>query len=198
MSVFKVKLNNVNQGRLDLDPTTNTSGTYGQLGSAFTTSKQRQIYVAGPRKTYRLLSDGETFTDCNYWLRFTADEVGYENSFIEVISDDGSVYSDVEEENTFTIGATLTLSTSYTTDNTVDFVTDHGGPARFLTVQNLDGTNAVVGQLNADANITFRLAAGETMIFNNGDMQITMLKLKSSAGTPSASYIASVKSTPTS
>lgn len=194
MSVFKVKLNNNVQGRLDLDPSTNTSGTYGALGTPFTTSKQRQMYAAGPNRTYRLLTDGEQFTDCNYWKRFTADEMGAEFAFIEVVTDDGSVYSDVAEENTFAVGATETLSTAYA-DTAIDFVTDHGGPARFLSVQNLDATIAISGELNGDSNITFTLAAGETMMFNQGDLTITALRLKAASGTPSASYIASIKST---
>lgn len=194
MSVFKVKLNNNSQGRLDLDPSTDTSSTYGQVGSAFTTSKQRQIYVAGPNRTYRLLSDGETFTDCNYWKKFTSDTIGAEHSFIEVVTDDGSTYSDVADENTFSIGESLTLSTSFA-DNVIDFVTDHGGPARFLMVQNLDASIDVVGELNGDTNITFTVAADSTMMFNQGDMMITMLRLKGASGTPAASYIASIKST---
>lgn len=194
MSVFRVKLQNIRQGLMDLDPSTNTSTTYGQLGSAFTTSKQRQIYVAGPKGAYRLLKDGDTFTDCNYWKRFTSDVAGYEKSFIEVVSDDGSVYSDIPEENLFLKGATETLSTDYA-DTVIDFVTDYGGPARSLTVQNLDASIKVTGQLNADANITFTLAAGETIMFNQNEVVITMLKLKGASGTPQASWIASVKST---
>ena len=69
MSVFKVKLQNVDQGLMDLDPSTHplssgSAATYGQLGSPEDISLQRQIFVAGPNRTYRLLKDGETFTDC--------------------------------------------------------------------------------------------------------------------------------------
>lgn len=194
MSVFQVKLNNVNQGLLDLDPSTDTSTTYGALGSQMTTSKQRQIYVAGPNRTYRLLSDGETFTDCNYWKRFAYPTVDYQYAFINVLDDDGSIYSDVAEENTFSIGATETLSTSFA-DTVIDFVTDEGGPARFLSVQNLHASIAIVGELNGDTNITFTIAAGDTMMFNQGDMVITMLRLKGASGTPTASWIASIQST---
>lgn len=194
MSVFRVKLQNNQQGLLDLDPSTNTSDTYGKVGTAFTTSKQRQIWVAGPNRSYRLLSDGETFTDCNYWKRFTADVVGYEHSFIETVTDDGSVYSDIPEENVFSVGEVLTLSTSFT-DNAIDFVTDNGGPARFLMVQNRDNSIVLTGELNGDTNMTFTLAGNETMMFNQGDMVITSIRLKAASGTPTASYIASIKST---
>jgi hypothetical protein len=178
---------------LDLDPSTNTSETYGALGTPFTTSKQRSIYVAGPNRSYRKLNDGDTFTDCNYWKRFTSDVMGAEHSFISVVTDDGSVYSDVAEENTFSVGATEVLTTSLD-DTVVDFVTDHGGAAKFLMVQNLDASIKITGELNGDTNITFTIAAGETMMFNQGDMVITMLRLKGASGTPSASYIASIKS----
>lgn len=194
MSVFRVKLQNTNQGGMDIDPSTDTSSTYGNVGTAFTTSKQRQIYVAGPNRSYRLLKDGDTFTDCNYWKRFAYPTVSLADSFIEVVDDDGSIYSDIPEENVFTVGNTETLSTSYA-DTVIDFVTDYGGPAKFLSVQNLDGSIAVFGELNADTNVTFKLLANEVMMFNQGDMVITMLRLKSASATPSASWIASIKST---
>ena len=195
MSVFQVQLNNVNQGLLDLDPTTDVAGhTYGLLGSAFAVSKQRQIYVAGPNRTYRLLKDGEQFTDCNYWKRFAFPQMAYDQAFITVISDDGSIYSDVAEENTFAKGATATLTTALS-GTVIDFVNTYGGPARFLQVQNLDGTKTVTGELNGDVNVTFTLGAGESQIFNNGDLAITLLRLKTSASTSQASWIASIRST---
>lgn len=200
MSVFKVQLQNVKQGLMDLDPSTHpavqgNAATYGQLGDPEDISLQRQIFVAGPNRTYRLLKDGETFTDCNYWKRFAYPTVGQEFSFINVITDDGSVYSDIPSENTFAAGADGTLSTDYT-DTVVDFVTTYGGAARFLQVQNLDTTAAVVnGELNGDTNVTFQLAAGETQIFNQGDLAITALRLKTdNAGSP-YSWLASVRST---
>lgn len=195
MSVFQVQLQNVNQGLLDLDPSTSQAGhVYGQLGSAFTTSKQRTIYVAGPNRTYRLLKDGDTFTDCNYWKRFAYPQVAYDRAFIKVVTDDGSVYSDIAEENTFAKGATVTLTTALS-GNVIDFVTDYGGPARFLQIQNLDGTKSVTGELNGDVNVTFFLGPNESQIFNNGDIAVTLLRLKTSSGTSSANWMASIRST---
>lgn len=199
MSVFQVQLQNIQQGLLDLNPATHplavgTTATYGVLGSPFTTSLQRQIWVAGPNRRYRLLKDGDTFTDCNYWKQFAYPQTPLDRAFIKVVTDDGSVYSDVPEENVFTKGATATLTTAYS-GTVIDFVTTYGGPARFLSVQNLDASIAIFGELNGDTNVTFRVGAGETMMFNQGDMTITMLRLKSASGTPQASWIASVKST---
>jgi hypothetical protein len=187
MSVFKVKLNNVGQGRLDIDPTT---------GVPFATSNQRSIYVAGPGRKYRKLRDGETFTDNNYWKQFTAEIAGYEAAFIEVVSDDGSVYSDIPEENTFAIGHTFTnLSTSFS-DNVIDFVDTYGGPATFLQVTNTTGsTRSIQGEVNGDTNVIFTLADGETQVFNTGDVRITMLRLKGVGGTDGdAQVIGSVRS----
>lgn len=190
MSVFKVKLANVGQGLLDIDPST---------GLPFTTSSQRSIYVAGPGRKYRKLMDGETFTDNNYWKQFAADVAGYEAAFIEVVSDDGSVYSDIPEENTFAIGDTLTMATVYNDDNTIDFVDTYGGPAIFLQVTNNDGGSIVVtGELNGDTNVIFTIGAGETQVFNTGDLRITQLRLKSASGTPTVTYVGSVRSIATS
>lgn len=197
MSVFRVKLNNTKQGRLDFNPTTDTSNTYGSLGTPFLVSQQRQMFVAGPNRKIRLLKDGEEFTDCNYWKKFTSEVVGEENSFIEVVVDDGSIYNDDHSENTFTVGATVTLTTDFA-DTVINFVDDHGGPARFIMVQNLDGTDGLFGELNGNSNITFYVGAGETMMFNQGDVVVTSLRLKAVDNTPDASYIASIKSTCTS
>ena len=212
MSVFKVKLQNVKQGLLDLDPSThplaagtgNQPATYGQLGEPFgpdfpnsgAASLQRQMWCAGPNRSYRLLKDGEQFSDCNYWKQFAYPQMAHEFAFIEVVSDDGSVYSDVPEENTFGVGGTFALTPTYDATNTIDFVGTHGGPAHFLQVQNLDGTESITGELNGDANLTFQLAAGESQIFNTGDLAITQLRLKNTdaTGTPSALVLGAVRS----
>jgi hypothetical protein len=185
MSVFRVKLQNVNQGLMDINPVT---------GTAFTTSKQRSVYVMGPKKINRLLHDGDTFTDSNYWKKYAYPQVAYENAFIEVVTDDNSVYSDVPAENTFAYGATFTLATTYSTTNTINFVTTYGQPASFLQVKNNDGAIVVTGELNADTSVVFTLAAGETQIFNTGDLAVTQLRLKSASGTPTATVVAAVRS----
>lgn len=210
MSVFRVNLQNIGQGQMDLDPSThplaagtgNSPATYGNLGESFgahnpnsgSYSLQRQMWAAGPNGTYRLLVDGATFTDCNYWKQFAYPQAARDRAFIEVVTDDGSVWSDIPEENTFLVGSSFTLATSYNDTNKIDFVTTHGGPASFLQVQNLDGSIAITGELNGDTNATFTLAAGESQIFNNGDIRISQIRLKSASGTPSASVLAAVRS----
>ncbi len=207
MSVFRVNLNNNSQGLLDLDPSTNAgNGTYGQLGEAFSTnnpnsgdySLQRQVYVMGPGKINRLLVDGATFSDCNYWKRFTPAETSEEFSFIEIVTDDGSVYSDIAAENTFVVGETFTLATTFNSTNLIDFVATHGGPAVFLQVRNNDGAIDITGELNGDANVTFTLGGGEVQVFNSNDLAITQIRLLSASGTPVAEVLASVRSVCTS
>lgn len=214
MSVFRVKVNNIAQGLLDLDPSThplaagsgNSPASYGDLGEPFgrdfpssgAVSLQRQMWVAGPNGTYRLLKDGETFTDNNYWKRFAYPQIEREFAFIEVLTDDGSVYSDIPEENTFGVGGAYTLSPSYDATNTIDFVGTHGGPATFLQVQNLEDATGetITGELNGDVNLTFQLSGGESQIFNNGDLAITQIRLKNTdaTGTPVALVLAAVRS----
>lgn len=185
MSVFKVNLQNYKQGDLDIDPTT---------GQPFAVSKQRQVYVMGPKKTNRLMKDGDQFTDSNYWKQFAYPQRTLQEAFIEVVTDDGSVYSDAADENTFAVGGTFTLATAFNGTNKIDFVTTYGAPAKFLQVTNNDSAIAITGELNGDTNVTFTLPAGQSQIFNSGDLAITMVRLKSASGTPTASIIASVRS----
>lgn len=195
MSVFRVKLQRAGyQGQLDINPATNTSETYGNVGTAFTTSKQRTVYVMGPKKINRLLIDGDTFTDSNYWKRFAYPQVSLDQAFIEVVSDDGSVYSDVASENTFGVASgTLTLGSSYTTPNTIDFATTYGGAATFVQIRNLGGSNALVAELNGDTSLVITVPANTAQVFNAGDLAITKVRLKSASGT-TAEVVASVRS----
>lgn len=185
MSVFRVKLNNVGQGLLDKDVN----------GVQVSTSKQRQVFVMGPKKVNRLLKDGDTFTDCNYWKRFAYPQVAYDQAIVEVLSDDGSIYSDVESENTFAVGATYaSVTTAYSTDNTLNFVTAHGGPAHYLQITNLDGSRTLTVELNGNTDATITLAANEVQIFNTGDLAISQIRMKANSnGGSGAGILAAVK-----
>jgi hypothetical protein len=197
MSVFRVKLNNVDQGRLDLDPSTHpgSPANYGNLGNAFAVSKQRQIYVMGPKHVNRLLKDGDTFSDCNYWKRFAYPQVPLNQAIVEVVTDDGSVYSDVESENTFVVGKSFgSVADAYNTDNTLNFVTTYGSPAKFFQITNTHGSYALTVELNGDTNATITLAAGDAQIFNSGDLAITQIRVKSATTGGKAEVVASVKS----
>jgi hypothetical protein len=181
MSVFQVTLNNIAQGYMDLNPATATpyqAALYQNLGLEMQPSIQRTIYVAGPNRTYRKLNDGQTFTDCNYWKRFAYPQVPLDQAFITVVTDDGSVYSDVSDENVFpkVYNLTVNTGTTYTTaGNTVDILGDTGGFAVFVQIAN-NGSTALQVQLNGMATAIFTLGAGETQVFNHGDLSVTKLQ----------------------
>lgn len=138
----------------------------------------------------RLMSDGQTFTDCNYWKRFSYPTLPLDQAFITVLSDDGSVYSDIPEENTFPIAGTYILGSTYTTPNTINFLTLYGSPATFLQI-GVTGATATV-QLNGNSSCQFTIASGVTQVFNSGDLAITEIQMKGSGAT--AQVIAAVQS----
>ena len=182
MSVFRVALNNVEQGLLDKDPSTASAGAVtGQgLGDQIDPSKQRQVYVMGPNLINRKLSDGETFTDCNYWKRFAYPQCSLEDAIVEVVSDDGSVYSDVAGENTYPAATTISATAGTTfADNEVDVVTTYGSAAVFTQITN-NGSGSVQVRLNGLTTATFTLAAADTQIFNNGDLAVSKIQVANS------------------
>ena len=191
MSVFRVKLQNPDQGRLDIDPET---------GLAFTTSVQRTMNVAGPGGTYRELNDGDTFTDCNYWKRFAQPQVAADVAFIEVVTDDGSVYSDVPAENTFPV--TYGGDTTYTVaaadtfdDNQIDIMGDHGTYAISVEVENFGSgaTQDIKVRLNGSDDAVFRLPYGESRAFN--DLPITQLAFEGGSANTTIQVILWLRST---
>lgn len=175
MSVFKVNLNNLTQGSLDLNPAT---------GVKFVDSIQRTIYVTGPNKIYRKLNDGDQFTDCNYWKRFAYPQVSYDQSFIEVVTDDGSIYSDIPEENTYPLVYNFTvLDGDVYVDHEADIVDDTGSPANFVQIASTDAAGGDVKvKLNGLAGAIFDLKAGDTQVFNYGDLAVTKLNFENTSG----------------
>lgn len=167
MSVFRVKLNNAAQGRLDVDVN----------GVQFPVSKQRQMWVTGPNRTYRLLNDGDTFTDCNYWKKFAYPQMPLETAFIEVVTDDGSVYSDVSVENVYPYVYDLTVVGGTTwVDNVADIASDTGGYALFTQVTNKSLTQDIRMRLNGSTTAVVDLAANHTQIFNTGDLVVSKIE----------------------
>jgi hypothetical protein len=195
MSVFRVKLCNTQQGLMDIDPST---------GLPFTTSKQRSIYVTGPKGIHRKLTDGETFTDSNYWKQFAYPQVSLEEAFIEVVTDDGSYYSDVPSENIYPVvwlpGADGVIGAGDDqNDNnmSLDIVGTYGAPAVFVQIQNTDSGSVQV-ILNGSADATFTLEGNSTQIFNAGDLVVTSIAFDNSASgageVESVEVILSIKS----
>ena len=197
MSTFTVNLGEGKQGDLDRHWTTVPSSAADSNPPEASPSLQRQVYVMGPNKINRLLVDGETFQDCNYWKRFapvnaTTNPGGcvVEEAFIEVTTDDGSVWSDVEAENTFPVGTGWTLAAGVA--QTVDYMSTYGSYATSATIKNTGG-NAMVLTLNGVVGATLTIASGDTQVFNSGDLQITSIELVSAAGSTSE-ILAAVKS----
>lgn len=201
MSVFQVTLNQNLQGGMDLDPSTDTSSTYGQLGSPMTTSKQRSVYVTGPNRIYRKLIDGATFTDCNYWKQYVSVANGgtadVNTAFLTIVSDDGSIYSPIASENTYPRVWDFEIEGGDTyEDHTVDILGDLGGYAVFTQISNLD-SQAIKVKLNGSSSAIFDLAGNETQVFNAGELSISMIQFDNSTSGASATTVqvlASVKS----
>jgi hypothetical protein len=175
MSVFRVKLNQGNQGTLDIDPAT---------GVEFSTSVQRTMFVTGPNGKIREIADGTTFTDCNYWKQFAVPAVSVDDAFIEVVTDDGSVYSDIASENTYPAVTNITLTSGKTlvsSGNIIDIAGDTGNFASFMQLTNAgfltSGNNAIV-QLNGSSGAIFVLEAGSTQVFNGGDIAINRVAIQ--------------------
>ncbi|MEI7488274.1 MAG: hypothetical protein WCJ72_12870 [Chryseobacterium sp.] len=167
MSEFRVKLNNSKQGTMDVNPATQ---------SQFSTSVQRTIFVQGPGRKYRKLFDGEEFVDCNYWKQFAYPQVGEDQAFIEVISDDGSIYSENPAENNFPSVYTLTVSPSSAyEDNVIDIAGDTGAFSNFVQITNF-GDNQINIKLNGLDSAIFVLGQQETQVFNSGDLLVTKLE----------------------
>ena len=175
MSEFRVKLNNAKQGLLDLDPTSASS-------LQFSVSKQRTMYVSGPSRKIRELKDGDTFTDCNYWKRFAVPEMAEDAAFIEIISDDGSIYSDVESENVFPAFSNITVAQDSTfASNVIDFYADYGSHASFVQIQN-DGDYPCEVKINGSSSAVFTLADKSIQVFNGGDLIVSKINFAGDSG----------------
>jgi len=169
MSVFKVKLSTGKQGRLDIDPRTN---------EPFDVSKQRTVYVMGPGKVNRKLVDGETFTDCNYWKKFAYPAMPLDEAYLEVVTDDGSVYSE-DGSNVYPKVYDLSVTaTSTYVDNAVDIVGDNGSYAMFTQITNKHETQDLKMKLNGSAILD--LPANSVQVFNAGDLDISKIEFDNS------------------
>lgn len=159
MSVFRVKLTNSVQGLL--------SG-----------ASQRSVYVMGPNKINRILKDGDTFTDCNYWKRFAYPQTSLENAFIEVVSDDGVQYIDNQQTNFPKVYNLTTSANSDFSDNKADIFGDTGGYAVFAQITNENNEDKVLVRLNGSEDAIFELFAGSTQSFQAGDVSISTIEIK--------------------
>lgn len=184
MSEFKVALNNIDQGKLDINPSN---------GSQINPSVQRGMYVAGPNGIYRELMDGDTFTDCNYWKKFAYPQASYEDAIVETVTDDGSVYSNDPSENSFPVVTNVTTVTTSIVE-AINYLTLYNSFASFIQITN-NGEDDVVCELNGLPSAHFTIGSTSTQTFNHGDLQITSLGFSAAgAGSASIQIIAGVKS----
>lgn len=180
MSVFKIKLTNVNQGLLDTN------------GQSTGTSIQRGVYVMGPNKVNRLLLDGSTITDSNYWKRYAYPQVPYDQAIVEVVTDDGSVWVDNPVgARTFGVASSFTVdNTDYDTTEVVDYLSTYGSYASYVQITT-SGTNCTV-RINGSVELTVTTSASQ--IFNPGDLDISKLEFKVASSTATVTVFAAVAS----
>jgi hypothetical protein len=179
MSRFRVKLNNGTQGLLDINPST--------------ASIQRSIYVSGPNRIYRELKDGEEFEDSNYWKRYAYPNCSLEVSFLEIIEDDGSVWSDYTLNNNAPKAYTLNLDpNSEFSDNMLDIENQENGFATFVQISNGNGDIKV--RLNASDTAVFSIKSNETQIFSQGELNLNKIEFKNENEEPvNVQVITSIK-----
>lgn len=165
MSTFRVKITTGNQGRLD----SNAVATGASI--------QRDIELAGPNRTRRVkLAEGDTFVDSNYYKRYCYPAVPYDLAMLELVSDDGSFYSDFGPEAKFprVYTKTVTNGTTYTlAANQIDVVGDNGGPSTTTIIS--VATNDVTVQLNGLSTARYPIAAGGSLTLDSGDLPVTSL-----------------------
>ena len=152
MSVFRVKLTNSRQGLLDIH------------------DNQRTAYITGPNRINRKLKDGETFIDCNYWKRFSYPNVSMEEAFIEVVLDDGTIYSIVA------------AAASTYAQNKADIAGDSGSWALFAQITNKSNADDIKVRINGLDTAIIDVPAGATQTFNPGEVTIGTLEIDNGSG----------------
>lgn len=161
MSKFKVKLTNGKQGLLDIY------------------DNQRSAYIMGPNRVNRKLKDGEIFIDSNYWKRFAYPQVPLEEAFIEVIEDDGTIYSDTVSDNTYPKVYNINaVAGSEFSQNKADIAGDSGSFALFAQISNKSDSESIKIRLNGLDSAILDLDAGATQTFNPGELTIGLIEVE--------------------
>jgi len=164
MSLFKIKLVNAMQGQMS--------------------SGQRSVYIMGPNKVNRILKDGDTFRDCNYWKRFAYPQVSLEEAFIEVLEDDGIQYLDHGTNNYPKVYNITAEENSDFQDNKADILGDAGGYAYFTQITNKNDSQSIKIRLNGSTEAVLDLPAGHTQTFDAGDVSISSIEIKNESLEP--------------
>lgn len=163
MSKFRVRLSNSKQGLLDVY------------------DNQRTAYITGPNRINRKLKDGEVFVDCNYWKRFAHPPLPLEEAFIEVLEDDGTIYSDSVQDNTYPKVYDISAAPgSGFSENKADIQGDSGSFALFAQMTNKSENQHVRVRINGLDSAIIDLYASNTQMFNVGEMTIGSLEVENS------------------
>lgn len=172
------KITVISSSTFSLDGSTGNA-SYTSGGTWNVASAQRTMDSPGPKKTRRLLKDGETFVDCNYWKRFAYPQVTYDKAFIEVLVDDGAPYED-GITNTFARVYSIDVDAATTyEDNVVNILDDYGGPADMAQIS-VSG-NAVTMRINGSDDALLPIAEDASETFNKGELLINTLEFDNSA-----------------
>lgn len=180
MSVFQVALNSVarsvplvlnqngtGEGTLDTNPLT---------GAVNVPSYQRTVYIMGPNRINRVLKDGDTFTDCNYYKKF---------DFINVLHDDGSTWNDATKSlianiRTYQLGLGNLVAYINRATNS-DSTTDTGGYAQECTI--INNSSSLNYDIVINGTQTFTLAKGTSVVFDDmDDAKITSVAVVTTSG----------------
>jgi hypothetical protein len=165
MSVFRVKLSNGKQGLLDRH------------------LNQRSAYIMGPNRVNRKLKDGEVFTDCNYWKRFAYPQVSLEEAFIEVVEDDGTIYSESLPTNTYPrVYNILAKAGSGFEENKADIAKESKSYATFAQITNKNNLNKIKIRLNSLNSAIIEIPPENTQVFNVGEVTIGSIEIDNSEG----------------
>lgn len=159
MSKFRVKLTNREQGQLDIY------------------ANQRSAYIMGPNKTNRKLKDGEVFIDSNYWKRFAYPQVSLEEAFIEILEDDGTIWSDTAENSYPKVYDLITEPGTSFSDNKADIANDSKSWAIFAQITN-KGDSSVKIRINGLDSAIMDLDASNTQVFNAGELNIGLIEVE--------------------
>jgi hypothetical protein len=139
---------------------------------------QRSVYIMGPNKVNRVLKDGETFRDSNYWKRFAYPQVPLEEAFIEVLEDDGIQYLDHESNNYPKVYNLSAAANSDFQNNKANIFEETGGYAYFTQITNRSDSESIKVRLNKSTDAIFDLSAGNTQTFDAGDVSISSIEIK--------------------
>lgn len=169
MSTFKVVLNQGTQGSLDQS----------LVGGA---SIQRTMYAPGPDGVERKMIDGATFSDTNYWKRYCSGVASSDVAFLQILTDDGSVWDDFNHNaNAYpvVISKTITAGTTYTsTGNSVDILGTYGS---YATGFQISTDHTINVKMNGSANAILSVTSSAVQTFNSGDFSVTSLAFDNSA-----------------